>query len=387
MSGEQAPAPPGWYADPLRAGGWRWWDGTGWTTHAAMPGETPRPRPRLARWLSVPVALCGPVVALALAVMAFVAPLSVVAGVVPLAIVLPALAWLDRVEPEPRSSRVHAVLWGGTVAVVVALVVNVSVDAVWGGAAAAVVSAPLVEEAMKTLGVVWAVRRGEVDGVVDGVVYAGWVAIGFAAVEDVTYFASAESVAQWVLVVVLRALLTPFAHPLFTVWAGIAIGRCVRDGRRLWPHAAWGYALAVAAHAAWNGSLTVAAPDADTGEGGGPAVLLIVVPLFVGLFVAVTVALVKLGRSERRRFIAQTPFLTQRYGLTPDEQEWFAGWPQLLAARRSLPRRARRRFDEVHAALARLALLHRRLADADPAKEAVLAGQLDDARRRLTERR
>src|SRR5690606_720367 len=113
----------------------------------------------------------------------------------------------------------------------------------------------------------------------------GWVAIGFAAVEDVTYFAGAETASQWVLIVVLRAVLTPFAHPLFTVWAGIAIGRAVRDGRSLWPHALWGYVLAVGAHAAWNGSLAVAAPDPDTGEGGGTGVLLIVIPLFIALFV------------------------------------------------------------------------------------------------------
>ena len=101
---------------------------------------------------------------------------------------------------------------------------------------------------------------------VDGVVYAGWVAIGFAAVEDVTYFADTESPAQLLLVFVLRAVLTPFAHPLFTMWIGLAIGRAVRDGRPLWPHALWGYAAAVAAHALWNGSLALAAPDPDTGD-------------------------------------------------------------------------------------------------------------------------
>jgi uncharacterized protein YxjI len=31
------PIPAGWYADPGGSGGWRWWDGTGWTEHVHVP--------------------------------------------------------------------------------------------------------------------------------------------------------------------------------------------------------------------------------------------------------------------------------------------------------------------------------------------------------------
>ena len=377
--------PAGWHPDPLHPGGWRWWDGRAWTAHASRPADAAaaRRKPRLPRWLSVPVVICAPLVALLVGVLAFVAPISVVAGVVPLVIVLPALAWLDRVEPEPTSSRIHAVLWGASVAIVVALIVNVSVAGAAGTTIAAVVSAPLIEEAMKGLGIVWAVRRGEVDGVTDGVVFAGWAAIGFAAVEDVTYFADTESPAQLLLVFVLRAVLTPFAHPLFTMWIGLAIGRAVRDGRPLWPHALWGYAAAVAAHALWNGSLALAAPDPDTGEGGlGAGVLLVVLPLFIALFVAVVVVLVRMRREEQRRFVAQWPFLVQRYGLGPDERQLFVDWHRMLDARKRLPRRQRRHFDAMRASLWRLSMLHQRLV-ADPDKERVLVAQLDTHRERL----
>ncbi len=120
-------------------------------------------------------------------------------------------------------------------AVIVALVANSVVAALFGERAAMVGSAPIVEEGAKALGIVWAVRRGQVDGVTDGIVYAGWVALGFAVVEDMTYFSLADVEGALLPVFVLRRILTPFAHPLFTFWTGLAIGRAVHAGR---PHLA-----------------------------------------------------------------------------------------------------------------------------------------------------
>jgi RsiW-degrading membrane proteinase PrsW (M82 family) len=379
--GAAAAPSAGWYPDPLHAGGWRWWDGRAWSPHTAQPRAAAR-KPRLPRWLSVPVVACAPLVLLLLGVLTASAPLAVAAAVVPLLIVWPTLAWLDRVEPEPTSSRVHAVLWGGTVAVLGAAVCNETVAAATSTTAAAVVSAPLAEEALKALGVLWAVRRGEVDGATDGIVFAGWVALGFAAVEDVLYFAEAGEL--FVSVFVLRAILTPFAHPLFTFWAGLAIGRAVARGQPAWPAALWGYAVSVGLHALWNGSLSLAAPDPETGAGGSPWLVLgIVAPLFVVLFVSVVVALVRMRRAEQRRFVAQWPFLVRHYGLTEGEQALFVDWKHMLATRRRLPRAGRRRFDAMRAALARLSLVHARLGAPDADKERVLAAQLTSARRAL----
>lgn len=375
-------APPAaWYPDPLTAGGWRWWDGTTWTPYTSSPGPSAR-KPRLPRWLSVPVVVCAPLVLLLLGVLTASAPLAVVAAVVPLLIVWPTLAWLDRVEPEPTSSRVHAVLWGATVAVLGAAVVNETVAAATSTTVAAVVSAPLVEEALKALGVLWAVRRGEVDGVTDGIVFAGWVALGFAVVEDVLYFAEAGEL--FASVFVLRAILTPFVHPLFTFWVGLAIGVAVSRGRPAWPAALWGYAVSVGLHALWNGSLSLAAPDPETGTGGSPLLVLgIVAPLFVLLFVSVVVALVRMRRAEQRRFVAQWPFLVRQYGLTAAEQALLVDWKHMLATRRQLTRAERRRFDAMRAALARLSMVHARLGATDADKERVLAEQLATARHAL----
>ena len=378
----QAPgASAGWYPDPVEVGGWRWWDGWAWTQHRAVPPGGAK-KPRLPRWLSRPVAVCLPVVVLGVVALAFYEPAAVVGGLVPLFIVLPMIAWLDRVEPEPRHSRIHALLWGASVAIVFSLIVNVSVLELWGENVSAVLGAPIIEEAMKGLGIVWAVRRCEVDGPIDGVVYAAWVALGFAVVEDMTYFADASISGIFVQVFVVRALLTPFAHPLFTMWTGLAIGRQVSAGRKIWPGALWGYGLAVAAHMAWNGSLVAAQPAEGSGDG-NIMLLLLVVALFVVLFLAVLVKLRAMRRSEQRRFEQQLPFLVRHYGLTPDEQLMFVSWRQLIGARKSLPRKQRRAFDAVHSAIARLAAQHQRLSHIDAETESVLEQQLAVARSAL----
>jgi RsiW-degrading membrane proteinase PrsW (M82 family) len=384
---EASANPAGWHPDPTGETAWRWWNGHAWTAFTSgAPAATGR-RPRLPRWLSAPVVACAPLVLIGIALVVVYEPLAFVAGLVPMLIVLPVLSWLDRVEPEPRASRAHAVMWGASVAVVVALISNTVTAAVAGEVAAMVISAPLVEEAMKGLGVYWAVRRREVDGVTDGVVYAGWVALGFAVVEDMSYFAIASVEGAFVPVFVIRAILTPFAHPLFTIWTGIAIGRAVRDRRPVFPAALWGYALAVAAHTAWNGSLAFGDIREDVDEDVAVGVVLIAIGLFIVLFVAVAVALFLMRRREQRRFERMLPFLTQRYRLHPDEAVMFLSWSQLLRERRRLPRKQRRLFDRVHAALARLSVLHEGMNEIDPAVERVLAAQLHSARVALNEAR
>ncbi len=371
---QPTPAPPvtptvGWYPDPWAKAAWRWWDGQSWTAHVAH-GE--QHKPRMPAWLSLPVIPCLVLVVLAVGVLGVQAPLAIALGLVPLVIVAPVLQWLDRVEPEPRSARIHALLWGATVAVVISSLVNGIVVVAAGETVAAVFSAPFIEEATKAGGVWYAARRRELDGVMDGVIYAGWTALGFAVVEDFLYFTDASAAGQLAELFVIRALLTPFAHPLFTAWTGLAIGSAVAQGKPLFPRVLVGYALAVASHMAWNGSLSA-------GEGSG-ALLPIAILLFIGLFVAGAIALFVVRRNEQAHFVALVPWLAQRYGLTPGEVAVFGEWKGMLSARRALPRDQRKLFDQLHAALARLAHLHQQPGETDRTSEEVLAAQLHRAR-------
>lgn len=341
-----------------------------WTAHVEQGRKR---RPRLPDWLSVPIVLCALPVVLATVWFIVDSPLSVALSLVPLAIVLPTLWWLDRVEPEPRSALMHSLLWGATVAVLISGSVNTLVAELYSFDTAAVVSAPLVEEATKGLGVYWIVRRGHVDSVLDGVIYAGWVAIGFAVVEDIQYFASAEAVDQLLPVFIVRGLVTPFAHPLFTFWIGLAAGLAKERGLPVGAAMCGGYLVAVLTHAAWNGSLSVSESS------GGAAVILVAIIGFLLLFGTVVGLLIRFRQRERRQFLAVAPMLVQRYGLTPAELEIFSDWGRMLAVRRSLPRAKRRTFDGVHAALARLAILHSS-PPADPTDEARLVNLLYEAR-------
>jgi len=332
----------------------------------------------LGGWLSWPVAVAGIATILSLVGLLVVqtdaALLGISLGLVPLVVVLPVLAWLDRVEPEPFRSRLHAVLWGATVAGFVSGIVNSIVAYGFGEAWAAVVSAPLVEEFTKGLGVYWALRRREIDGVSDGIVYAGWVALGFAVVEDFLYFTTAVEAGMWREVFIVRALLTPFAHPLFTAWIGMAIGLAVAHQQSVIVNALWGYGLAVASHAAWNATLTYA------GDTGDETVLLAAAVFFFLLFVAAAVTVARIRRNDQRRFAELVPFLAQRYGMSSHEVAVFNNWKSVLSTRRSLPRNRRHDFDEVHSALARLALFHRRTGPSDGPTEQILSEQLRKAR-------
>ncbi|WP_329812897.1 PrsW family glutamic-type intramembrane protease, partial [Streptomyces sp. GSL17-113] len=77
--------------------------------------------------------------------------------VVPVLVVVAAFLWIDRWEPEPAKLLLLTFAWGACVATLTALLVNDTAQALGdlllgsgqGGKVSALVSAPLVEEAVK----------------------------------------------------------------------------------------------------------------------------------------------------------------------------------------------------------------------------------------------
>jgi RsiW-degrading membrane proteinase PrsW (M82 family) len=178
---------------------------------------------------------------------------------------------LDRYDPEPWYALCGCLLWGALAAVGFSALINTSVASLAGGLggpaaaalAGAVVSAPIVEEFWKGLGVlgVFLFLRREFDGVIDGIMYATFTAIGFATIENVTYYANAANSGEGVLeaTFLMRGILSPWCHPVFTSMTGIGLGlaRESTRARTRWLAPLLGYAAAVGLHAFWNGVATL----------------------------------------------------------------------------------------------------------------------------------
>ncbi len=211
--------------------------------------------------------------------MSFLGPgLTFVGGLlalVPLVIVLFGIRWIDRWEPEPIGLLLFAFFWGAGVSIVLALTADaaaqVTIHAAGGTTSAtelmqSVVQAPIVEESAKGLGVllIFLVARKYFDGPVDGIVFAATIAGGFAFSENVQYFGlqiSTEggfdsTVAQ---ILLIRGLLSPFAHVMFTSMIGLFIGIAARQGKGALGAGLFfvGLVPAILLHALWNGALEI----------------------------------------------------------------------------------------------------------------------------------
>ena len=202
------------------------------------------------------------------------------AGVVPFAIALPlaivpvplllaGVLWVDRLEPEPRGNLVFAFAWGAGIAALAALLINTAgleyvtqpaLGASAGEYVSATFAAPVVEETLKgavLAGLLW-LRRAEFDGPTDGIIYAAMTGLGFAMIENVGYYINAlvtpmrGGVALLGFTFVLRGVLSPLLHPMFTSMTGLGVAYAARRRGGGWAVAA-GWAAAVALHMFWNG--------------------------------------------------------------------------------------------------------------------------------------
>jgi protease PrsW len=247
--------------------------------------------------------------------------LSSLLAIVPLAI----LRFLDRRERESAWLFAAAFLWGGLVATAIALPFNSAffrlvdgwvaenpgVTLVLGPDAAmllaAPISAPIVEEIAKALGVlaIFWLLRAEFDSMRDGFVYGAAVGVGFNWSEAALYVAQgyAESgVAPYGLELGNRyALFGLGGHALFTGMFGLCLGFAVQTNRR-WLRIVVpiiGIALAIAAHRLINSlPLLAALEQARTGVAADPYQA----PAEVGFLVAFL-------SGSIREFVILLPFL------------------------------------------------------------------------------
>lgn len=214
---------------------------------------------------------------------------------------------IDRYEPEPPALLFGAFLWGASISAVFSLVVNeLNHDRFYGltgdhgvaSAFSAIFSAPPVEELFKALGLLllylW--RSKDFDGIVDGVIYATMIALGFAMAENVHYYGMAIRSQTASHAFLLRGVFMAFTHPLFTSMTGAGLGWAIENRHKEWRWLApvLGLGAAVSLHFAWNFSAMV-----HTYVWYG-TYLLIMIPSALGLGLLVRGALDREGRCLRQ---------------------------------------------------------------------------------------
>lgn len=276
----------------------------------------------------------GPIVAIVSAVVAFV----------PAILYLMAFLWLDRYDPEPFTPLAFAFAFGALFSVFVSAVVNSIFGLVAGDTLTAIVSAPIIEEATKGMGVllIALMFRRDFDSVVDGIVYAGVVALGFATIENILYYGRALTgggVGGLFATFILRGVFSPFSHVLFTAMTGAGLGIMRETHNQTLKLVAplVGYVAAVFLHSMWNAAASFA------GSGFFAFYIFIEVPLFAGSMAGIGLLL-----RRERRILQQSLGAEVARGLITREQleivtslgrrgKWLAeafGHPGRLQARR-----------------------------------------------------
>jgi RsiW-degrading membrane proteinase PrsW (M82 family) len=189
--------------------------------------------------------------------------IGLILAILPVPLLVALVLTLDRLEPEPWRALAFAFMWGAGVAVLGALLLNTAgyelltkpVFGDRGELVTASIGAPLVEESLKgavLFGFLW-FRRNELDGLTDGIIYAGMVALGFAMMENIGYYMRAINQHNIEAVFIMRGVISPFGHPLFTSMTGLGVAYAAlhRGAARIAAPVA-GLCTAMILHGAWN---------------------------------------------------------------------------------------------------------------------------------------
>lgn len=305
------PANPAGVAAPQAAGGFLH------TNDSPLPEQYRTPMVRRTVKVGAPI---GVLIALGVVVLAWLvffvvmdpaaAGLGAILATVAIGVVVALYLWLDRWEPEPPRLLIFAFLWGAALCTLIALVVNTTVELLFGPGLSAVFSAPFIEELAKggfLLLMLTGRRRKELTSLTDCLIYAGLTAAGFAWTEDILYLV--QNADSFGVVAVMRLVFSPFAHPLFTSVTAIGVYYSMRQrsgGAKAGLIIA-GFAGAMFLHALWN-----AAPAFLGGLGFIAVYVILMIPAFAGGIVLAIFS----RRRERQLVVRHLPGLVETQEIT-----------------------------------------------------------------------
>jgi RsiW-degrading membrane proteinase PrsW (M82 family) len=190
-------------------------------------------------------------------------------GFVPMFFFAAVVYWLDRYEKEPKILLGATFFWGVVIAAGGAFIINtafgIGIFAFTGSEVAAEfgttsIVAPIVEEFLKGLAVaiVFFMFYKEFDSILDGIIYGGIAALGFAATENTLYiFRNGYQEGGWgglFLLVFIRVIVVGWQHPFYTAFTGIgfAVARTNKNMLVKLIAPLIGFGVAVATHAFHN---------------------------------------------------------------------------------------------------------------------------------------
>lgn len=196
----------------------------------------------------------------------------------------------DLWDPQPVPLLLIAVFWGAAIAVFISYWLNtwnsMLVYIVTGSEAAAnftgpVISAPLVEETTKALGLLllMLLARRYFNGPLDGLLYGALLGAGFAFTENIIYYSrqlEAAGALEMLDLAFRRGVMGIFGHALWTSITGVIVGFVVRKWGSIMGFLVFLPALipAMLMHAAWNFTAVLGLPSVVLYGGHGIMVVL-----------------------------------------------------------------------------------------------------------------
>jgi len=251
----------------------------------------PPPRPtgidrRRIGWLSVLIVFCalcgiGILVYLGWNIGPLALGVGITGAILPVPVLVACFLWLDRYQPSPLWIMVVSFLWGAGVATSGALLVNTQGSKLFEALGLAdnlvgVLVAPFIEELLKAAFplLLFVFYRKAYTGIIDGLVYCGLSATGFAMVENILYLGGmgfgddtlsgyAARAFAVTMIFIVRVPMSGFAHPLFTSLTGIGLGIAARSPSRTVRILAplGGLIAAMMLHGTWNLMATLAVEE------------------------------------------------------------------------------------------------------------------------------
>ena len=192
---------------------------------------------------------------------------SALAAIVPMSIYLVLIWKFDRYDREPFKLVLINYLWGALGAIVLALLGSLFFtfiaslfirDSVQLSRFGAIVVAPIVEEITKGLFLLITISNKKFDNITDGIVYGGAIGLGFGMTENFLYFVTyGESVANWIMLVIVRSLFSAVMHCVSTATLGAFLGLAkFKTPAKKVVYAFIGLMIAMLIHSIWNFSLS-----------------------------------------------------------------------------------------------------------------------------------